>query len=284
MNIDALEQLGNRIDESFFIIGVAILAIELTKGLFGKTLKWRGVADMLSSISTQVPFLLFEIFIFSSAYSLYWLIYDNYISWGFGINLTSIIFAVLVADFVYYWEHRFAHQVRVLWIHHAVHHSSRYMNISTGVRFGPFEGVWSMLISLPMVFIGFPPELIIFGNLVVLAYQTWIHTELIGKLGPVEYLLNTPSHHRVHHGCDDKYLDKNYAGILILWDRLFGTFQEEEETPRYGLARDFHSTNPIKVWFSELPLFIHDLVNSKTIMELGYRLFGPPHWRPDTTE
>ncbi len=280
MNSSALERLGNSIDESFLLIGVAMLVIELTKGLFTRTLKWRGVADMLASASTQIPFLLIEVFVLAFAYSFYTLVYENYITWGFGINLTGILLAIVVADFFYYWEHRFAHVVRVLWIHHAVHHSSRYMNIITGVRFGPFEGVWSMIALFPMLLLGFAPELIIFGTLVVIAYQTWIHTELIGKLGPLEWFLNTPSHHRVHHGCDEKYLDKNYGGIFIVWDRLFGTFQEEEERPFYGLARDFDSVNPIKIWFSELPKFFVDLLKSKSISELCGRLFRPPHWQP----
>jgi len=155
------------------------------------------------------------------------------------------------------------------------------MNITTGVRFGPFEGVWGMLALVPMLVIGFPAELIIFGSLVVLAYQTWIHTELIGKLGPIEWLLNTPSHHRVHHGSDEQYLDKNYGGILIVWDRLFGTFIEEEKTPRYGLKRDFDSVNPIKVWFSEIPKFLSDLSRARTPYEFFMHCFARPEWVPE---
>ena len=284
MDLTSLEQLGNSIDEIFFLIGLAILSIEIIKGLFKGTLKWRGVADMVANVSTQLPFLIVEIFILSAAYAVYWIIYEGYITWGHSITPTTIILAVLVADFIYYWEHRFAHEIRVFWTQHAVHHSSRKMNITTSIRFGPFEGVWSLIAHLPMVFMGFPPELILFGNLTVLAYQTWIHTELIGKLGPLEYVLNTPAHHRVHHGCDEKYLDKNYGGILIIWDRLFGSFQEEEETPRYGLARDFDSVNPIKVWFSELPTFFTDLAKAKSASEVWQRIFGPPHWEPNPSK
>ena len=216
MNSITLDQIGSNIDDSFFIIGVAILLIEIVHGLSSKKLKWHGFADMLTSASTQIPFLLIEIFVLSLAYSIYMIVHERYIIWSFDINTISIIFAVIVADFLYYWEHRFAHVVRVLWVQHAVHHSSRYMNIVTGIRFGPFEGIWSMIAIFPMLLIGFPPELIIFGSLVVLAYQTWVHTELIGKLGPIEWVMNTPSHHRVHHGCDKQYMDKNYGGIFII--------------------------------------------------------------------
>ena len=275
-----LQQIGDGIDNSFFFIGLAILAIEIVGGLINNTLRWRGAADMLVNISTQIPFLLVEIFILSFAYALYTYVETEYIAWTFTLNWASLIAAVLIADFLYYWEHRLAHEVRCLWIHHAVHHSSRYMNITTGVRFGPFEGVWSMLVMFPMLLAGFPAELIIFGNLVVLAYQTWLHTELIGKLGPLEQVLNTPSHHRVHHGCDDEYLDKNYGGILIIWDRLFGTFQEERQRPKYGLNREFDSVNPVMVWFSELPRFFRDVFNARSFRELMHRLFDRPEWQP----
>ena len=188
-----------------------------------------------------------------------------------------------MADFFYYWEHRLAHEIRLLWTQHAVHHSSRHMNITVGVRFGALEGLWSMIAFLPMVLMGFPPALVLFGALAVLAYQTWIHTELIGKLGPLEWVLHTPSHHRVHHGCNEQYLDKNYGGVLIIWDRIFGTFAEEREAVRYGLVRDFDSVNPLKVWFSELPGLFRDVRQARSRHELWMRLFGPPTWKPPAT-
>ena len=280
MNNEFVLQLGTDIDESFFLIGVAILVIEILAGLFKSTLSWRGLADMLTNISTQIPFIIVQIFLFTATYAGYSYMQTNFIPWSFEASAITIALAVFVADFLYYWEHRIAHEIRGLWIHHAVHHSSRYMNMTTGVRFGAFEGVWSMFAMFPMVLLGFPAELIIFGSLVVLAYQTWIHTELINKLGPLEWVLNTPSHHRVHHGCDDEYVDKNYGGILIVWDRLFSTFKEEEKRPRYGLARDFDSVNPLKVWFSEFPQFFGDVLKSKSIGEAWSRIFNRPEWQP----
>jgi sterol desaturase/sphingolipid hydroxylase (fatty acid hydroxylase superfamily) len=235
---------------------------------------------MLASASTQISYLFVEIFIMTGAYGLYYILAENVIPWELPFNWWVAILAIIAADFTYYWEHRISHQVRILWTQHAVHHSSREFNIITGVRFGPFEGVWSMVAHIPMIAVGFPPDLIFFGILTVLAYQTWIHTETIGKLGPLEWILNTPSHHRVHHGSDRKYLDKNYGGISIIWDRLFGSFQVEEETPKYGLMRDFDSRNPIKVWFSEIPGLWQDLRKAKTGKEVFMRLFAPPGWRP----
>ena len=274
-----LETLTTQVDEVFFIIGAAILLIEIAEMLFKGELKSKTIGEMLVSASTQIPYIFVETLILTGAYSLYWII-ATALPWSIPVTWWSLALVVLFADITYYWEHRIAHEVRLLWTQHAVHHSSRDMNIVTGVRFGPFEGVWSVVAHMPLVFMGFAPEAIIFAVIFVLAYQTWLHTELIGKLGPLEWVLNTPSHHRVHHGCDAKYLDKNYGGVLIVWDRLWGTFQVEEETPRYGLARDFDSRNPVKVWFSELPSLASDIAKAKSIKEvLGY-LFRAPGWTP----
>ena len=280
MNLQAIENLGTQIDEAFFLIGAAILLIEIAESWFKGTLKGRKIGEMLVSGSTQIPYLLFQAFVLTGAYGLYYLLAQSVVPWSLPVNGWTVLLAVLVADFVYYWEHRIAHEVRILWTQHAVHHSSRDFNIATAARFGPFEGIWPIIIHVPMVFAGFAPELIIFGAVVVLAYQTWLHTELIGKLGPLEKVLNTPSHHRVHHGADEKYLDKNYGGILIIWDRLFGSFQVEEETPRYGLKRDFDSRNPLQVWFSELPELWRDLRNASSAGEFMMRLFARPGWKP----
>jgi sterol desaturase/sphingolipid hydroxylase (fatty acid hydroxylase superfamily) len=280
MNFESINQIGRDIDDVFFIIGAIILLIEIAEAWFKGKLKGRTIGEMLVNASTQLPSIFMEVFILSGAYGLFYVVSEEVVPWTIPMSVGGVALAVLVADFTYYWEHRIAHQVRLLWTQHAVHHSSRDMNIMTGVRFGPFEGVWTVLAYLPMVFMGFQPDTIFFGILVVLAYQTWIHTELIGKLGPIEWLLNTPSHHRVHHGSDQKYLDKNYGGIFIVWDRMFGSFQVEEETPIYGLTRDFDSRNPVKVWFSELPELWRDIKESKSLGELWMRLFAGPGWKP----
>lgn len=282
---DVLTRLGEHIDEAFFIIGALVLAIEILEAAFKRQLRPRTLGEMLISVSTQIPYLAVEILSMTGAYGVYFVLAEAVVApalpWSIPLEWWSLALAVLVADFIYYWEHRIAHEVRLLWTQHAVHHSSRDLNIATGFRFGPLEGVWSMIAHLPMIFLGFSPELVFFGVITVLAYQTWLHTELIGKLGPLELVLNTPSHHRVHHGADDKYLDKNYGGVLIVWDRLFGTFQVEDERPRYGLKRDFNSANPVEVWFSELPELWRDLLRAKSGREVWMRLFGPPGWTPN---
>ena len=274
-----IEVLTTQIDEIFFLIGAAILLIEIAEMLFKGTMKTRTLGEMLVSASTQIPYLVIETFILTGAYSIFWII-AQLLPWSIPTTWWSMVLIVILADITYYWEHRIAHEVRILWTQHAVHHSSRDMNIITGIRFGPLEGVWSLVAHLPLALIGFTPELIIFGVISVLAYQIWLHTELIGKLGPLEKVLNTPSHHRVHHGSDDKYLDKNYGGMLIVWDRMWGTFQVEEETPRYGLKRDFDTRNPLKVWFSEWPALIRDLRTAGSPGNALRVLFRSPGWAP----
>ena len=281
MDNDLLETLGEQVDEIFFLFAAIILVIELAEAWFKGDLKGRKLKEMFASASTQIPSIAFEAFVMTGAYAIYYIIAESVVSWTIPITWWSIALCLIVADITYYWEHRIAHEVRLLWTQHAVHHSSRDYNIITAFRFGPFESIWALLIHIPMILVGFSPEMVFFGQLSVLAYQTWIHTETIGKLGPLEWVLNTPSHHRVHHGCDDKYLDKNYAGMLIIWDRMFGTFQIEEETPRYGLKRDFDSQNPIHVWFSELPQLWRDLRAAKNGREIWMRLFAGPGWEPD---
>jgi sterol desaturase/sphingolipid hydroxylase (fatty acid hydroxylase superfamily) len=272
--------LAEQVDEVFFLIGVAILVIEIAEAWFKGSLKGKTWLEMLASASTQVPYLLLEATMMTALYVGLYVFSETVVSWHLPTTMPWIVLAVLIADLTYYWEHRIAHRVRLLWTQHAVHHSSRDYNIVTAVRFGPLESLWSFIAHIPMILVGFSPDVVLGSVILVQAYQTWLHTELIGKLGPLEWVLNTPSHHRVHHGCDNKYLDKNYGGILIIWDRLFGSFQVEEERPRYGLTTDFDSQNPVKVWFSELPGLWRDIKRAKTGRELWGRLFGPPGWKP----
>ncbi|WP_299599855.1 sterol desaturase family protein [uncultured Tateyamaria sp.] len=280
MTPESLDTLGTQIDEVFFFIGIAILLIELAEVLFKGSHKGRTIAEMLVSASTQIPSIAVQVFILTGAYIVYYILAEIAQPWQIPLTWWGILLAVIAADLTYYWEHRIAHEVRVLWTQHAVHHSSRDYNIITGIRFGPLEGVWSLIAHIPLVFLGFSPEMIFFGIIVVLAYQTWIHTEVIGKLGWFDKVMNSPANHRVHHGCDDKYIDKNYGGITVIWDQLFGTYQAEEETPRYGLKRDFDSRNPIRVWFSELPGLWHDVVNARSWGEAWRYLMRPPGWTP----
>lgn len=273
-----LTELGLAIDEVFFLVAGAVFLFELLAAAINKRLEVRTFKDMLASISTQLPYLLAEVFIFGGVYLAYVSMSESFVTWTMPINVWTVIAAILASDFIYYWEHRLAHEVRLLWTQHAVHHSSRFMNVIVAIRFGPFEGAVSGIIHLPLVLLGFPPELVLFGIVTVLAYQGWLHTESIGRLGVLDQFLNTPSNHRVHHGCDEKYLDKNYGGILIIWDRIFGTYQAEEEHPTFGLKRAFESVNPFVVWISEWPGLFRDLGSTASLSDALRVLFAHPDW------
>lgn len=280
MNMSSIEQLVESVDLGFTIIAVTLFAVEIIKALVSGSLGKRSILDVIANISTQIPSILVEIVLFASVYTGFAYFQQTFIGWTLPLTIPMMLLALLAADFAYYWEHRIAHRVRLFWTQHAVHHSSREMNVSVSIRFGPLEGIIATLVHFPLIVIGIPAELVLFGMLLVLSYQGWIHTELIGKLGFLDGIFNTPANHRVHHGCDDKYIDKNYGGILIIWDRLFGTYQREEETPIYGLKRDFESVNPLVVWFSELPQFFQDIATARSWRDAFMFVCGPPEWRP----
>jgi sterol desaturase/sphingolipid hydroxylase (fatty acid hydroxylase superfamily) len=156
-------------------------------------------------------------------------------SWALGL---------LAADFSYYWMHRIEHKHRILWASHSVHHSSQEYNLSIALRLSIVEGLFEWVFLLPMIFIGFNPLQAVVCLVFIAQYQTWIHTKSINKLGWLDEVFNTPSVHRVHHGSNRQYLDKNFAGILLIWDKLFGTFQKEEEEVIFGLTKSINTYNP----------------------------------------
>ena len=201
-----------------------------------------------------------------------WRLFDIEMNWQ------SFLLLLLAQDFCYYWFHRASHRCRWMWAAHVAHHSSENMNFSTAFRQSlmyPVAGMW--LFWIPLVIIGFDPNWVVFSVLASLGFQFFVHTQLVDKLGPLEWLFNTPSHHRVHHGSNPQYIDKNYAGVLIIWDRLFGTFVKEEETVRYGITKPVNSFNPLVVTFSEW----RDMLRDASAPGLSLRqrlgqLFAPP--------
>ncbi|MFJ8233884.1 sterol desaturase family protein [Streptomyces sp. NPDC094448] len=187
---------------------------------------------------------------------------------------------LLAQDFLYYWSHRGHHVVRILWACHVVHHSSRKFNLTTALR-QPWTTwtVWPFY--LPMVALGVHPAAVAFCSSVNLVYQFWVHTERIGRLPrPFEYVLNTPSHHRVHHASQGSYLDRNFGGILILWDRLFGSFTAETERPVYGLTKNIDTYNALLVATHEYAAIARDLRAAASWREGANRLLRGPGWQP----
>jgi len=184
-------------------------------------------------------------------------------------------------DLAYYWFHRGSHEVRFLWAAHVNHHSSQRYNLSTALRQSWTTPFTTALFYWPLPLLGFHPVMILTCTAISLLYQFWIHTELIDRMGWFERWFNTPSHHRVHHAVNLEYLDRNHGGILIVWDRLFGTFEPERAPVWYGLTKNIHTYNPVRIAFHEWAALIRDVRGAATWRDaLGY-VFMPPGWSPD---
>ncbi len=186
--------------------------------------------------------------------------------------------ATFAWDFIYYWNHRLQHESRFLWAIHVVHHSSEHLNLSTALRQPVADALGAFVPTSALSLAGVRPSIVAFARSVNLLYQYWIHTEVIGRLGPFEKVFNTPSHHRVHHGSNKQYLDRNHGSILIVWDRLFGTFEPEDERVVYGLTRNIETFNPLRVATHEYADIAADVLSSTTWRERLSFVFRGPGW------
>jgi sterol desaturase/sphingolipid hydroxylase (fatty acid hydroxylase superfamily) len=208
-----------------------------------------------------------------------------------GLSLTNVFsywfLLFLTEDFLYYWLHRFDHGVRLFWAVHVTHHSSEQMNFTVGFRSSVFQPLYRFFYFIPLALLGFRPLDIVFIYSATQIWGIFVHTELVGKMGWLEYILVTPSHHRVHHASNPRYLDKNMGMFLIVWDQLFGTFQPElpddqYQPKKYGLTKPMEKTTPLHIIFHEWAQIGKDLSRK----DLGWRakwnyLFGPPGWSHD---
>ena len=216
--------------------------------------------------------------------AIYYVLYD-YRLFNIENSWLSFLGLFLLQDFCYYWFHRAHHRIRYMWASHVVHHSSQHLNLSTAFRQSftyPLSGMW--LFWVPIVLIGFEPELVLGSVLLSLAYQFFIHTQVIKTLGPLEWIFNTPSHHRVHHARNPEYIDKNYAGVLIIWDRLFGTFVKERNDIEidYGITRQIQSHNPLYLTLHEwMDMFKDVFSGHKTLWQRLSHIWRPPEWQPE---
>ena len=196
-------------------------------------------------------------------------------------QLWSWLVLLFAEDNCYYWFHRMHHEVRFLWAAHVVHHSSERFNLSTALRQPLLTPITGPLFWTPLALVGFPPAMILTAQAWSLIYQFWIHTETIGRLGPLEWIFNTPSHHRVHHGANVEYLDRNHAGIFIIWDRIFGTYEREDARVVYGLTKNVHTFHLAQVGFHDVTAMAKDVHRAPTLRaKLGY-VFAPPGWSHD---
>ena len=265
-----------------FPVFIALIAAEAAyfRWVLRKDYGWRAtvsnVVVALGRLATEGALSALVLAVYFAAYSLrpFDIPMDNWISW------VVLFFAV---DFAYYWLHRMSHEIRWMWAQHAVHHSARQITLSVAYRLGwtsLVAGPWLFLV--PVCWIGFDPlsvGLMFAANLI---YQFWLHTETVPKLGILESVFNTPSHHRVHHAVNPEYLDRNYGGVLIVWDRLFGTFAEEKagRAIEYGLVHQIDTLNPVKIVFSEWVSLFRDLRSARDLREAAGYAFGKPGWAP----
>ena len=179
-------------------------------------------------------------------------------------------------DALYYWNHRFWHESRFMWANHVMHHSSERYNLSTALRQSVTDPFLFLVPYSSLSLVGVRPEMVTASRSLNLLYQYWIHTDAIDRLGPFEEVANTPSHHRAHHGVNPQYIDRNHGGILIIWDRLFGTFEREDETVVYGLTKNINTFNPLRVATHEYADMFRDVANSRTWRDrLSFVLRGP---------
>lgn len=212
-------------------------------------------------------------------------VWDNFRIFDLGSSWPVFVVAFILDDLAYYWIHRFGHRMRWMWAAHVPHHSSQHYNLSTALRqtwTGPLTP--SLLFRMPVYILGIHPSIMIFSAGLNLVYQFWIHTEAVGKMPRwFEAVMNTPSHHRVHHANNPRYLDSNYAGVFIVWDKLFGTYvpEDDNERCRYGLVQDIGTFNPIRVAVHEWVGIAKDMWAAKGIKNKALYLLAPPGWTHD---
>ncbi len=236
------------------------------------------VKDTLACLAMGTGNVIIGALLGAAILSLYLLAYEHRVFDLTPFALTTWLLLFFAEDFCYYWFHRVHHESRIGWAGHVNHHSSTHYNLAVALRQSwttPFTGV---VFWIPLALLGFHPLMIITQQAVSLIYQFWIHTQTINRLGPLEWVLNTPSHHRVHHGSNPQYIDRNYGGILIVWDRLFGTFEPEEEKVVYGLTRNVDSYNVIRIAFHEWRAMFRDMMCATTNRQRISILLRHPKW------
>ncbi|MGI9285734.1 MAG: sterol desaturase family protein [Pseudomonadales bacterium] len=281
---DTIYMWDQLLNDYFFVAATAFLLFELVRYAVKRRLSWNLLGDTVTNYVTLAMFLGIGFLIGAAYIAAFYVVYEFFSLWTAPINGWSILLCIVLADVAYYCEHRFMHRVGLAWATHTVHHSSPHFNISVAYRFGPLDSIFPIFFHLPLAMLGFHPILIFFAEIVVQLYQTVLHTEAVGKLPrPVEAVMNTPSHHRVHHGSNPEYLDKNYAGIFIVWDKLFGTFAEEQATVTYGLVKPVDSVNPLTVFFHGIGRLYHKLRSADSFSAAVGYLTRPPDWTPKSS-
>lgn len=237
-------------------------------------------AAAISDVSCGVTQQLFNLLSAAAIFVMYLVVYEHRVVELDAKAATTWLLGMVGVDFVYYWWHRASHECNLLWAAHVVHHQSEEYNLAVALRQALFTGFTGTVFALPLALLGLPPFVYLVCRSINTLYQFWIHTELIGTLGPAEAVINTPSHHRVHHAINEQYLDKNYAGILIVWDRMFGSFAREVERPVYGTTTPLRSFNPLWANFEYFREIGRRIGESTRWRDKLWAVFAHPKWRP----
>jgi alkylglycerol monooxygenase len=268
----------------FIALAVPVFFLMIAAELFAAQRRGRRVYrfnDTVADLSCGIGQQMTQVVWAAAVFAVYVWLYEHLAL--FELSPTSLgtwVFGVLAYDHQYYWWHRVTHRSRLFWTTHVVHHQSEDYNLAVALRQAWFSSWSGVPFYAPLALLGLPPTVYAICAVTNTLYQFWIHTELIGKLGRWEWVFNTPSHHRVHHAVDPKYIDKNYAGFLIVWDRLYGTFIEEDTAPTYGTVSPHRSWNP--VWANVGPI-VQLWQEARTLPTWPERLryaLAPPEWRP----
>jgi sterol desaturase/sphingolipid hydroxylase (fatty acid hydroxylase superfamily) len=236
--------------------------------------------DAIANISCGIASQLSGLFLTFLGIGIYTILFEQFAFFSLKPTWYYWLILFLLVDLAYYWGHRMSHEVNLFWGGHVVHHQSEDYNLSVALRQSSLQTVWTFAFNLPIALLGFDPLHFALVSAFNTLYQFWIHTETIGKMGWFEYVFNTPSHHRVHHGRNPKYIDKNHAGSLIIWDKMFGTFQAEEEKPTYGITKPINSWNAVYANVSHYVEMGKDLRMIPRWTDKIKYLFMKPGWLP----
>jgi alkylglycerol monooxygenase len=257
-----------------------LMAIEIIVLRFQKSPGYR-LNDAITNINCGVVSQVTGVFLKVLSIGLYALIHEHFSIFEISNSFLSLSILFFLYDFCYYWAHRMSHEVNLFWGGHVVHHSSEEYNLSVALRQSSTQTIWTFFFYLPLAVLGFDPVGLVLVSGLNLLYQFWIHTEAIGKMGFLEKFMNTPSHHRVHHGRNPKYLDKNHGGTFIIFDKWFGTFQEEEERPTYGITTPVKSWNPVWVNLAHYATIRSEIKSVRGFRDKIRYLLNKPGWLPE---
>jgi len=280
-----MEMAGAITEYTIYAIGAPIiLVLIMTEAIISglKGLQYYNYKDSLGSIGLITGNVVINIVTKGLIIAFYLYLYQFKV-----FNLSSLgsiwieaLLALLAIDFIYYWFHRTSHHVRIFWAIHMNHHSSEEMNFLVSLRQAWFNPIFRVPFFFILPLIGFNPLLTLVVGAVSTLWAVIQHTKMIGKLGPLEWVFVTPSSHRVHHGVNEEYMDKNFGNLLIIWDRIFGTYQPEEMTVVFGLKRNVETSNPFKITVFTWREIFMDFSNSTNIRDKMKSIFGVPEWKP----